>query len=128
MSAQPEQYETLSVEPHGKDFAVVRTSADGSRSGLVLPETSLIFLARMLPETVRKIVGRRDTPQVRQNGLQAIHAVPVTHVKVNQDMARGKILLSLIEELGNEVGFALDPELARQLGEDLVRRAAGMRA
>jgi hypothetical protein len=82
----------------------------------------------MLPETVRKIVGRRDTTHVRQSGLQAIHAVPVTHVKVNQDMARGKILLSLIEELGNDVGFALDPDLARQLGEDLVRRAASMRA
>ena len=127
MSTKPDQHETLSVEPYGKDFAIVRTAADGSRSGMVLPETSVMFLARMLPETVSKILERRNTPEVRQNGLMAIHAVPVTDVKVNQDPARGRVLVSLIEVLGNEVGFAFEPDLARQLGEDMVRRAAGMR-
>jgi hypothetical protein len=122
MPAPSNQDEVLWIEPHGKDFVIVRACADGSRHELAIPERGLAFLARMLPQAIEEIHARRRTPSLDAHGIKPIHAVPAPHVSLNTDVATGRILISFIDLFGNTSGYALEPDVARQLGEGLLTR------
>ena len=109
--------ETLSIEPRADQFAIVRVDGNGNRTELVLSYANLIFLARALSHSLQKITAERSKP-----GMSATVAVPVNHARVGVDLGTAEILVTLVDQFGNEIGFAFSPDIARPLAQHILDR------
>jgi hypothetical protein len=115
------QTEAISIEARGEDFALVRTDENGNRTELALSWASLIFFGRMLPQTLQKITAMRANR--KREGSPAI-AVPLQSFRLGVDVEAAELLVTMIDRFGNEMGFALSPDIARPFGQHLLLRVA----
>jgi hypothetical protein len=120
----PTSAESLSFERRGEDFVLVRIDERGKRSEIILSESNLLFLPRIVQETIHKILAERSSKTMKERGASPIVAVPVVRVQLNTDIHRSEILLTMYDRFGNESGFALPFEVAQPLSSRLPARVA----
>lgn len=119
-----EQHESLTIEERENHFILVHTDRNGKSEQLKLSETGLIFLSRMLPQTLQKITAARASLKMVEQGISPLVAVPVDRVSVNLDVHKMEVLVALVDRFGNEAGFVFGPDLARRVAEEIALRVS----
>jgi hypothetical protein len=110
-------FEELSIEPRGAGYVLVRTDSEGRRTELALSEANVVFLARIAPQTARRIVASK----MRAGGdVAAMLAAPVKDFQLNSDLHSELVLLRLRDEFEAEFDFSFTPPGARKFGERLI--------
>lgn len=112
--------EEISIERRSVGFALVKSNNTGQKEEIKLTENEILFLSRMLPETIRKITSSKIDDSMAQQGVSSTPAVPVLDVILNTDLHNRFVLATIIDKFSNEMGFAFDNELARAFGEALL--------
>ena len=67
-------YEELSIEPRGDDYALIRDNGSGTRTEIILSESNVVFLGRLAPMVARRIVASKSPAG---SGVSASIAAPV---------------------------------------------------
>ena len=90
-----------------------------------LTDDQLIRFSRLIPTYLRTVVeGKARIDQ----GLSAILPMPVTDIRLNEDLLATQVHLSIDDMAGGSFDYALEPQRARHLGERLIARAAEVEA
>jgi len=113
----------LSLDPHGKDFVLKRTSESGETVEIILSAMDVLTLAQSAQRLKDHILAQ----QSRSGVSMGVH-MPVAQVSLNTDIHVHEILLGLIDGNGAEQRFALPLEVAKPLAERLPVRIAEIEA
>ena len=119
--------ESLAFQGEGDDFRLVRIDAKGQRSEIVLAESNVVALMKLIQQTLPTILAKRLTETMVQQGVEPLIAVRVSRVLLNTDLHRSEILLKIFDEYGNETGFAFPLEIAEALASTLPRHLARLK-
>src|SRR6266481_103970 len=119
--------ESLAFQGEGDDFRLVRIDAKGQRSEIVLAESNVVALMKLIQQTLPTILAKRLTETMVQQGVEPLIAVRVSRVLLNTDLHRSEILLKIFDEYGNETGFAFPVEIAEALSSALPRHLARLK-
>jgi hypothetical protein len=115
---------TTGIERRGNDFAIVRYDEHGVKTELVLPEASILALARSFPRLLQEQVELKQTPQMAQQGILPVIRAVVARAAVNLDMHGTEVMVRFVDVEGNQTHYGVPPDLAQQLGELLLAHAA----
>lgn len=105
----------LSLEETKSGFVLSGATANGrTKTSVLLNEDDIITLAQSLPPLRDRILARQSRP-----GAEAIAMTPVAQIALNVDFHKSEVHLLMIDRHGARTGFALPPEIARELAERL---------
>jgi hypothetical protein len=99
------------------EFVLRKTPPDGADQQLILSEVEVVFLARLFPQVARQISANKSRSD---KGLSAFIAVPVTNYKIGSDLHQQSVMLRLTDEAEQTLDFSLTPQMAANIGSDLV--------
>jgi hypothetical protein len=110
-------YEELSIEPRGDDYALIRDSGSGTRTEIILSESNVVFLGRLAPMVARRIVASKSPAG---SGVSASVAAPAKDFELNSDLHNELVLLRIRDEFDGEFDFSFSPAGGSHLGERLI--------
>src|SRR4030095_6738569 len=117
-TAMEENRTKLSLEKSEADeFVLRKTPPDGAAQQLILSEVEVVFLARLFPQVARQISANKSRSD---QGLSAFIAVPVINYKIGSDLHQQSVMLRLTDEAEQTLDFSLTPQMAANIGSDLV--------
>lgn len=90
------------IEEHDGQFALVRVTADGTRTSLPLPETGVLSLGRVAQQATAEILARR---QPRSADASPAIVFPVAKLQIAPDVHMTQLQFQLTDEFGNVVTF-----------------------
>jgi hypothetical protein len=93
---------------------------------LQITDSQLLHFSRLIPTYLRRAVAARQPKD--QGHISPIAPIPVTDIRLNEDLLATQVHLSIDDAAGGSFDYALDPDRARQLGERLIARAAQIEA
>jgi hypothetical protein len=91
-----------------------------------ITDSQLLRFSRLIPTYLRAVVAAKLPKD--QNHLSPIVPIPVTDIRLNEDLLETQVHLSIDDAAGGSLDYALDPVRARHLGERLIARAAQIEA
>ena len=120
-----ESLETLIIEPRGLDHALVRIDQHGARTEMVLSEANIGSLCRLVPRHFRKILAAKTAAIP---GVKMTISVPIRQVRLNTDIHKLEILLTVIDRFEGEADYSLLPSAARVIAGRLLAKAEEIEA
>jgi hypothetical protein len=93
---------------------------------LAINDGQLLQFSRLIPTYLRAVVAAKLPRD--QSHLSPIAPIPVTAVRLNEDLLETQVHLSIDDAAGGSFDYALDAARARHLGERLIARAAQVEA
>jgi hypothetical protein len=87
---------------------------------LLVTDNDLLYFSRLIPTYVRQLVA--DMQPASTDQIEPIAPVPVKDVRLNEDLHRTQVHLSIDDTAGGSFDYALDLFRARTLGERLIAR------
>jgi hypothetical protein len=116
---------TLSLEHRAKGFVLIKTDKNDEAQEINLDEADILFLPRILQETIAKI---SVTKSQSSGSIYAKPAIQVCGAQLNVTTDGKSILLSFVDAFSNEATFVLPHDIALPLGERLFARASELKA
>lgn len=120
--------ERLAMEPRGRDFALIHTRQDGTRSEMPLNRGSLIRLSSLVSRTLAFDIEREASPTMDQQGIQWTAAIPVDRFDVKTNLLQTAILVHFLDTFGAEHSFSLPPSVALVTAKLLIRHVQDLSA
>jgi hypothetical protein len=98
----------------------------GLEAAINLTDDDLLRLSRQIPAYFREFLASKH--QTGQRGKSPIAPIPVTTIKIDEDLHQTQIRLSIEDLAGGKYDCALSPEDARQISKRLIAVAARIEA
>jgi hypothetical protein len=114
---------TLSFEPRADKWALIHTTADGTKVEMILSDAEVLTIVQSSPLWRDRILSK-----LSRTGVEARSTTIVAQVELNTDIFREAIHLRMIGENGASMGFELPLEVARPLADRLPIRVAEIEA
>jgi hypothetical protein len=116
--------DTMSLEPVGTDFNLVRVDDKGQKTKIFLRESDVIFLGPLFLRKKVEILSRHATPPMKAEGIEPVIMFPAENFEINTDLHESEVLLQIHDVYQNKYGFSFGPDGARILADALLRWAA----
>ena len=120
-----EKLEAFSLDPHGNEFVIRKTDLSGNTASLVLTEDDVLILAQSALR-LRDKIHERHTPKAAEAGVGVGTFDPVAKFRIDLNLYKTDILLTLIDGRGFESPFAVPLAAAKALSDRLAAKAAEM--
>lgn len=114
---------TLTLEPHGDDFTLVRTDDNGLKTSIFLNESDVIFLGPLFLRKKAEVLAKRSNALMKAEGIEPVITFPAANFEINSDLHESEVLLQIHDVYGNKHGFSFGSEGARILADALQRWA-----
>jgi hypothetical protein len=115
MTDQDDQAVTLKIEQRADRFALVRNHK-GQKTELMLMETDILALARMIPSYARALAAPRHRPEA---GAAPAMSYSIMSYSMAMDTDAQHVLLKIRDDREAEFDFAFAPSDARKIAESL---------
>ncbi len=113
----------LDLTSDGEDFALSVTDATGSTTTVKLTAEQMLTFAQSAPAVQEQILTRHNSSG---ENTEFVLTIPVTQIGLNEDILGENIMLTLIASDGEQLVYALPPNIAQRLSERLPVRLAQM--
>jgi hypothetical protein len=117
--------ETVQIQfiPTGGHYVLRRIDAEGNEQSVNLTPDDILKIYQALPQYARLVMQASAAPIAHVRGLESEVWVGVRGVQAVLDAHHTVVLSRIKDEFGIESRFLFDPQLARQTGELLLKRA-----
>jgi hypothetical protein len=107
----------LRYERRGRDFALVRIEADGSRSELLLTAANVVHLGMLAPDFSRRLLANKVADKSGALGTYVKTKMLSTNVRTIE------VLMRILEKRGWRLDSVMTEQRARLLASKLVEKA-----
>jgi hypothetical protein len=107
----------LRYEKRGKDFALVRVEADGSRSELLLTAANVVHLGMLAPDFSRRLLANKVSEKSGALGAYVKDRMLSTNVRTIE------VLVRILERRGWRLDAVMTEQRARQIASKLLQKA-----
>jgi hypothetical protein len=117
----------LAFHPRDDGYVLIRVSPDGERTELLLSLTEIMMLSRVLSSAQSRILQATETAAMGRQGISARAAIPVRQIEIAPNLLEDSILLTVHDQFGNAVTYALPAPRAAELADLLPPMIADLR-
>ena len=107
----------LRYEKRGKEFALVRIEADGSRWELLLTPANVVHLGMLAPDFSRRLLANKVTEKSDRFGTY------VKHKMLNTNVRTIEMLMRILEKSGSRLDSVMTEQRARRIASKLLEKA-----
>jgi hypothetical protein len=105
----------LALHPRGDGYVLLRVSPDGERTELFLSLAEIMMLGPTLSSAQARILQQQATPAMGRQGISTRSAIPVRQIEIAPTLLGESLLLTVHDQFGNAVTYALPAPRAAEL-------------